>query len=256
MTRSRPAPAQSAPVFRASDLHATDGANLGDTLSFASELVLDDVYELPYGVTPHRLSLLPSRGRRFVVASDTDVGTPGSTLHLDSALMFMSPDGSTQEALLMVEVDEDGAVAEIYLLPLAQLVPQVEYRLVGIDTDTARQKFAQVACVSFTRGTHITLASGEQRRIEDLRVGDRVLTRDDGVQAVRWIGDSTVRAVGEFAPIRIAAGTLNNENDLIVSPDHRYIYGTMKAGRCGRAVGQGAPFGQRLYRDGAGWRVC
>tara|TARA_R110002110_G_scaffold23490_8_gene89442 strand:+ start:3042 stop:4055 length:1014 start_codon:yes stop_codon:yes gene_type:complete len=236
MTRSRPAPAQSAPVFRASDLHATDGANLGDTLSFASELVLDDVYELPYGVTPHRLSLLPSRGRRFVVASDTDVGTPGSTLHLDSALMFMSPDGSTQEALLMVEVDEDGAVAEIYLLPLAQLVPQVEYRLVGIDTDTARQKFAQVACVSFTRGTHITLASGEQRRIEDLRVGDRVLTRDDGVQAVRWIGDSTVRAVGEFAPIRIAAGTLNNENDLIVSPDHRvFIYQRTDEVGAGRA---------------------
>ena len=146
-------------------------------------------------------------------------------MHLDCALLFMSPDGQTQEALLLVEVDDDGAVSEIYLLPLALLLPQVEYRLVGIDTKTARQKFAQVACVSFTRGTHITLASGEQRRIEELRVGDRVLTRDDGVQAVRWIGQSTVRAVGDFAPIRIAAGALNNENDLVVSPDHRlFIY--------------------------------
>jgi hypothetical protein len=225
MARSRPAPAQSAPVFRASDLRATDGANLGDTLSFASELVLDDIYELPYLVTPARLSLIPAQGNRFVVAQDTEVGTPGSTLHLDCALLFMSPDGQTQEALLLVEVDDDGAVSEIYLLPLALLLPQVEYRLVGIDTKTARQKFAQVACVSFTRGTHITLASGEQRRIEELRVGDRVLTRDDGVQAVRWIGQSTVRAVGDFAPIRIAAGALNNENDLVVSPDHRlFIY--------------------------------
>lgn len=225
MARSRPAPAQSAPVFRASDIRATDGANMGDTLSFAAELVLDDIYELPHEVARLRLSLLPSAGNRFVVAQDTEAGTPGSALHLDSALMFMSPDGQTQEALLLVEVDQDGAAAEIFLLPMAQLLPQIEYRLVGIDTQTPRQKFAQVGCVSFTRGTHITLASGEQRLIEDLSVGDRVLTRDDGVQAVRWIGQSTLRAVGDFAPIRIAAGTLNNENDLIVSPDHRlFIY--------------------------------
>lgn len=225
MARSRPAPAQSAPVFRASDIRATDGANMGDTLSFAAELVLDDIYELPYGVAPLRLSLLPSMSNRFTVAEDSETGTPGSALHLDSALMFMSPDGQTQEALLLVEVDQDGSAVEIYLLPMAQLLPQVEYRLVGIDTKTPRRKFAQVGCVSFTRGTHITLASGEQRLIEDLEVGDRVLTRDDGVQAVRWIGESTVRAVGDFAPIRIAAGTLNNENDLIVSPDHRlFIY--------------------------------
>ncbi|MEO0502301.1 MAG: Hint domain-containing protein, partial [Pseudomonadota bacterium] len=59
----------------------------------------------------------------------------------------------------------------------------------------------------------------------DLKVGDRVLTRNDGVQAVRWIGQSTVRAVGDFAPIRIRAGTLNNAHDLVVSPDHRlFIY--------------------------------
>jgi hypothetical protein len=129
------------------------------------------------------------------------------------------------DALLLVEVDEAGAVADIYLLPLTALSTKVEYRLVGIDTQNARQKFAQVACVSFTRGTHITMSSGEQRLIEDLRIGDRILTRDDGIQAIRWISQTTVRAVGEFAPIRIHAGTLNNEHDLIVSPDHRlFIY--------------------------------
>lgn len=225
MARSRPVSAQSVPVFRASDVRATYGANMGDALSFAAELILDDVYELARETAPLRLSLVPSAGSRFTVAEDTDAGTPGSALHLDSALMFMSPDGQTQEALLLVEVDAAGAVAEIFLLPMAQLLPRTGYRLVGIDTETQRRKFAQVGCVSFTRGTHITLASGEQRLIEDLVVGDRVLTRDDGVQAVRWIGQSTVRAVGDFAPIRIAAGTLNNANDLIVSPDHRlFIY--------------------------------
>ncbi|MGC1495185.1 MAG: Hint domain-containing protein [Sulfitobacter sp.] len=225
MARARTAPAQSVPVYRAEDFLATDGANMGDPLSFAAELILDDVYEIPFGTEPKRLSLLPMDATRFRLASDSQIGTPGAEIHLDCALTFMSPDGQISEALLLVEVDEDGAAEAVYLLPLTALSSKTEYRLVGIDTKTARQKYAQVACVSFTRGTHITLATGAQRLIEDLNVGDRVLTRDDGVQDIRWIGQSTVRAVGEFAPICVRAGTLNNENDLIISPDHRlFIY--------------------------------
>jgi hypothetical protein len=225
MTSPRPAPPQSVPVFRAADFTATDGANMGDALSFASELLLDDVYELTYRSELHRLSFLTLAPGQFKIAPDTEIGTPGATMHLDSALTFMSPDGQTNDAILLVEVDEDGHAEDIFMVPLSALTSKVEYRLVGVDTETAHQKFAQVACVSFTRGTHITMASGEQRPIEELRVGDRVLTRDDGVQAIRWIGQSTVRAVGEFAPICITAGTLNNDHDLIVSPDHRlFIY--------------------------------
>lgn len=225
MARTRTAPAQSVPVFRAGQLLVTDGANMGDTLSFASELILDDVYEIAHGADIQRLSLIPTAAHSFRVAEDTSIGKPGAQLFLDSALMFMSPDGQTHEAILIVEVDEAGDAAGIYLLPLSALLPQTEYRLVGMDTETPLQKFAQVACVSFTRGTHITMASGQQALIEDLSVDDRVLTRDDGVQKIRWIGQSTVRATGEFAPILITRGTLNNENDLIVSPDHRlFIY--------------------------------
>ena len=194
---------------------------MGDTLSFASELLLDDVYELSYGAEPVRLSIQTAPDGSLSIAPDTQTGTSGAALHLDCALTFMSPDGQINDAILLVEVADDGHAEAIYLIPLSALSSKVEYRLVGIDTETMRQKFAQVACVSFTRGTHITMATGEQRPIEELCVGDKVLTRDDGVQAIRWIGQSTVRAVGEFAPICINAGTLNNDNDLIDSPDHR-----------------------------------
>ncbi|MCX7559448.1 Hint domain-containing protein [Sulfitobacter sp. F26204] len=225
MARSRPAPAQNLPVYRAQEFVASDGANMGDALSFASELVLDDVYELPYRIEAQRLSILPGNNGRFRVATDTQLGTPGATLILDSALSFMSNDGGMHDVLLLVEIDNEGSVTEIYILPLTTLAGHVEYRLVGIDTENAHKKFAQVACVSFTRGTHITMSSGEQRKIEHLKVGDRILTRDDGVQTIRWISQSTARAVGDFAPIKINAGTLNNDHDLIVSPDHRlFIY--------------------------------
>ena len=148
---------------------------------------------------------------------------------------MMAGTGQTTEILILVEVDDAGCVAEVYILPLAELTPRMGYALVGIDRENARRKFAEVGCVSFSRGTHITMVSGEQRPIEELRVGDIVLTRDDGPQKVRWIGQSTVRAVGEFAPIRIRAGTLHNENDLLVSPDHRlFIYQRSDALGAGR----------------------
>ncbi|MEP2920220.1 Hint domain-containing protein [Sulfitobacter sp.] len=216
---------QSVPVYLAAHIRATDGANMGDLLSFASELTLDDVYELDQGAEPARLSLTARDDETFGIGQDTSIGDPGAVVHLDSALTFMSPDGGICDAVLMVEVDEEGAAAQIYLLPFTTLAPGTEYRLVGIERDEAHLKFAQLACVSFTRGTHITMASGAQKPVEELSVGDRVLTRDDGVQTLRWIGTSTTRAVGEFAPIRISAGTLNNTADLLVSPDHRlFIY--------------------------------
>ena len=216
---------QSVPVYVAGQISANDGANMGDVISFASELILDDVYEMDFGAEPSRLSLIARDDASFGIGHDTTIGTPGASVHLDSALVFMSPDGSTSDALLLVEVDESGDIAEIYLLPISALTSKVEYRLVGIDRDNAYSKFAQVVCVSFTRGTHITMASGAQCPVEDLAVGDRVVTRDDGVQTLRWMGTSITRAVGEFAPIRIAAGTLNNTADFLVSPDHRlFIY--------------------------------
>ncbi len=218
-------PAQSIRVFQAYDFTVVNGANLGDPISFADELDLDDTYELHRNAKPYRLSLIADAGGHFKVASDTDLGRPGATVHLDSCLTLMSANGSTTEMLVLVEVDDNGDVAEVYALPLAAITPRTGYALVGFDRDVARQKYAEVACVSFTRGTHITLSSGAQKPVEELQIGDTILTRDDGVQKLRWVGQSTVRAVGDFAPIRIRAGTLHNENDLLVSPDHRlFIY--------------------------------
>lgn len=235
MSSSAPKAAQSIPVYQAEDLKVVNGANLGDSLSFAAELDLDDTYELRVDARLRRLSIVPADNGTFTIAPDTTLGRPGARLHLDCCATMMSGTGHTAELLILVEVDKANHVESIYALPLAQLTPRVGYSLVGIDHDKARQKFAQVACVSFSRGTHITMASGAQKPIEELEVGELVLTRDDGPRAVRWIGQSTVRAVGEFAPIRIRAGTLHNENDLLVSPDHRlFIYQRFDALGAGR----------------------
>lgn len=216
---------QTLQVYRADALRVVNGANLGDAISFAEELVHDDVYRLSPLATPSPLSVRTGARPPFRIASVSKLGAPGADLHLDCCVTFMSGDGHTTEALVLVETDSDDNVAGIYLMPLAPMDARADYVLVGVDSDGALQRYAQVACVSFTAGTMITLASGAQRPVEELTVGDRILTRDDGPQPIRWIGHQTVRAVGAFAPICIRQGVLNNTRDLLVSPDHRlFIY--------------------------------
>ncbi len=78
--------------------------------------------------------------------------------------------------------------------------------------------------ICFTPGTHIATPHGA-RDIADLRVGDRVVTRDHGLQPIRWIQRRTVPAVDRFAPVRIRPGVVTGlERDLLVSPQHRMLF--------------------------------
>lgn len=77
-----------------------------------------------------------------------------------------------------------------------------------------------LAC--FTAGTCIETATGA-RRIETLMPGDLILTRDDGLQPLRWIGQTEVSGQGRFAPVRIAAGAFGASRALTVSPQHRLL---------------------------------
>ncbi|MFZ3581270.1 Hint domain-containing protein [Loktanella sp. DJP18] len=216
---------QSVQVLPSDAFRVTDGVAFGEALAFADELIMDDIYELSPVARPLALALAAEGdGGTFRIASGGQVGMIGSDVYLDCCITLMATDGKTYEALVLVEV-VSGGVEAVYMLPLANLLPNHPYRLVGVDRQIATTRFAEVASVSFTRGTRITMASGAQVPIEDVRVGDRVLTRDDGPQVVRWIGATTLRAVGDFAPVVIRKGALHNANDLVLSPDHRlFVY--------------------------------
>ncbi|MFK7879188.1 Hint domain-containing protein [Roseobacter sp.] len=215
----------SIPVLPATDLIATSGVNEKECLSFAAELIMDDVYQLQTDARQGRLALMQNAAEGFVVAPETEFGTSGAQVHLDCVITLMSENAPLSEVVLLVEVDCRGDVAQIFALPLTPLMAETDYQLVAIDESQAIQKFAQVACASFARGTKITTGSGRQCRIEELSAGDTVLTRDHGIQEIRWIGKSSQRALGDFAPVKIAAGELNNARDLTVSPDCRlFVY--------------------------------
>lgn len=82
----------------------------------------------------------------------------------------------------------------------------------------------------FTPGTMITTPSGP-KPVETLTAGDAVLTRDSGIQIIRWVG---ARKLGlaelivrdHLRPVRIRAGALGYmapNRDMLVSPQHRML---------------------------------
>jgi len=233
---STPLPVQSLTVFPADFFRVSYGVNEGDAIGDASDLIMEDTYELSEAAHTGRLAIASREATgEFIIAADSELGQPGARLFLDCLVTFMGPNGSHDEALVLVEVDQDGAIADIYLHALTPLHPKAGYTLVTIDPDAAREKLAESACVSFTAGTRITMADGRQMPIEELKAGDRVLTRDSGPQEIRWVGQQTVRATGAFAPIRIAPGALNNDNALTLSPNHRlFIYQRVDAVKAGQ----------------------
>ncbi|MEQ8901791.1 MAG: Hint domain-containing protein [Roseovarius sp.] len=88
----------------------------------------------------------------------------------------------------------------------------------------------------FTPGTLIATPRGE-KLVEELQLGDRVITRDNGLQEIRWIGH---RALGmqdlqnapHLKPVQIRAGALGHglpERDMLVSPQHRLLLNSERA---------------------------
>lgn len=84
--------------------------------------------------------------------------------------------------------------------------------------------------ICFTRGTLIETPTG-QCAIEDIQVGDLVVTYCHGPKPVKWIANSNIspsrrRGNSELEPILIEAGALALDlpvQDLAVSPQHRVL---------------------------------
>ncbi|ARO13563.1 type I secretion target repeat protein [Ketogulonicigenium robustum] len=82
----------------------------------------------------------------------------------------------------------------------------------------------------FAEGTLITTGRGAVP-VQDLRAGDLVLTKDKGLQPIKWVGRSHLDAAmldmrPNMLPVRIAKGALGAgmpHTDLTVSPQHRMV---------------------------------
>lgn len=102
----------------------------------------------------------------------------------------------------------------------------------GIVTGSLTFNEIETVVPCFTPGTSIATPRGEIL-VEDLQVGDSVITRDNGIQEIRWIGAKSMdgRDLQEnphLQPILLQRGSLGNglpERDMLVSPNHRMLVG-------------------------------
>lgn len=115
---------------------------------------------------------------------------------------------------------------------------QADWSTLNLTTDTPDEKAGTVELldgsvvsfsgieniICFTPGTLIETAHGP-RPVEALAPGDLLVTRDNGLQPLRWIGSRTVSAQGRFAPILLPGALLPDADaPLLVSPQHRILW--------------------------------
>ena len=100
----------------------------------------------------------------------------------------------------------------------------------GVATAAADLTYENTLVMCFAAGTLIETADGP-RAVEELKIGDLVETRDNGLQPIRWAGmrhlsAADLEANPKLRPIRIRKGALGSglpAADLVVSPQHRVL---------------------------------
>jgi hypothetical protein len=100
----------------------------------------------------------------------------------------------------------------------------------GNPTGTLNFVNVEIVTPCFTPGTLIATPRGEVP-VESLRPGDKVVTRDNGIQEIRWVGERAMsgqdlRLHSHLQPIFVKRGALGNglpEQDMMVSPNHRLL---------------------------------
>ena len=172
----------------------------------------------------------------------------GAFLASGTQVTRLLPDGSTDTVTTTVRVFQDTS-GNTFMIPppVSGGVPGevdavTSYPIIGIRLPPAQNFTTELGVASsnrfdlqgfvpcFALGTMILTESGE-RAVEELSVGDRVWTRDNGFQPIRWCGRRRLSATDlasnpKLRPIRIRAGALGKnhpQSDLTVSPQHRIL---------------------------------
>lgn len=208
----------------------TWGVQQDDPLGDPSDCLPGDVYTL----------LRHDRMQRVVMSLDDTLtvrGTePGSALAqgaqatVCARLHLMAQDGDRIDLLVL------NLAGAWHALPLNPIRPGIGYALLCVDLEDPGPALVQMAQGCLGNGVRITLADGTLVPVEEVEPGQMILTRDHGAQPLRWVGNVTLRANGQFAPVIVRSGVLGNLRDLVLSPYHRiFLYQRTDTRLAGRA---------------------
>lgn len=164
-------------------------------------------------------------------------GASGAGDTIDGNLIITLKDDSTLEIApnlvvsgWYIEFEDNSGDKEVYFIPTDGTIPADG--TLSEDVDKNGDQIGHVSDLNpapcFTDETRILTDEGWIAAI-CLRPGDRVVTRDNGLQTIRWVGHKSFSAaelIGDptLRPVRIPAqffGTDHAPRDLIISPQHR-----------------------------------
>lgn len=176
---------------------------------------------------------VPQDGRTTVdlLANDSAAGGGTLTITKINGVPVVAGSTVTLPSGLEILVNGDGTITVISdpTDPLGAV--NFSYEVANEDgvTDVGFVNGEVVAC--FVAGARIETARGPVA-VEDVLVGDMVLTLDEGYQPVRWHGSRRVASAGSLAMVPIAAGTFGDHGALAVSPQHRLRISGWRAELC------------------------
>lgn len=155
-----------------------------------------------------------------LLGNDTNTGGGTLTITKINGIPVSAGSQITLSSGLVIVVNADGTITALadWNDPLGET--SFSYEVTNGDgiTDVGFVTGEVVPC--FVAGTRIDTARGPVA-VEEIVVGDLVLTLDHGFRPVRWHGVRTVAALGSLAPVVIPAGIFGDHGALAVSPQHR-----------------------------------
>ncbi len=219
--------------------HASDGAVIVKSptvVLFKSEDDFVGVTRITYGV---------SDAKGMSKRCDVNILVTSAEHHEISPPMIEDPQhevkGPAAQVRESVTLDDESAAHLRYIEALELNASGVDHvtftdetRVGGVVTfrDGISMTLDEIESVTpcFTPGSTIATPRGE-KRVEELKAGDRVITRDNGIQEIRWAGrkdftGTAFQGSPHLRPVLIKAGSLGNglpERDMYVSPNHRML---------------------------------
>ncbi|QQA44796.1 Hint domain-containing protein [Pelagovum pacificum] len=195
---------------------------LNDTWADGGILEIDGVRYTIDVITPESFS---TDNTLRITSPDGDVTLEGNEFRSEFAFIKATPvgGGDVRNFLVLEDCSFAGQISSI-------TTGDLDYTPLGNDVKINASKDEDISIICFTPGTLIATPLGE-RPVETLVAGDRIFTRDNGIQELRWVGRRDLTAEELMAdpklrPVRIRAGSLpgnNPERDLVVSPAHRIL---------------------------------
>ncbi|QJF50876.1 Hint domain-containing protein [Roseobacter ponti] len=207
-------------VLDGADFIAVAGVNEGDALGAVADLLPDDCYALTLGATARSIGLAGTAPDHLQIIRGEGYGM---RLRTSGAVTLMTSTNDLCELIVLTGADVAGTTRATLFTASSPLAAGVTWRIVAVNRTASLAPFLTTRTPSFAAGTRVIMATGRLCAVENLRAGDRILTRDSGPQTVRHISHRVSPATGRDTAVRIAPGVLNNPRPLTLSAANRLV---------------------------------